>query len=235
MIPDLAWAFLTGLVGSLHCLGMCGPLVAAYSLQLNPKTNAVTSPVLLNPWSSGARHHLMFHLGRMATYGLLGALAAGLISIGAGNTLLMKARSVAVLAGGTAMIILGLILLKVVPMYLGRDNTALPKRTFLNRFIGARLASSTPASGLVLGMAAGFLPCMLSWAMVIKAATTGNLLAGFSTMFFFGLGTAPALFFTGFFASLFSFRMRLTGERIAALSLLIMGVILVWKGASRLV
>ena len=234
MIADLAWAFFTGLVGSLHCLGMCGPLVVAYSLQLRPKGNAATSPLALAPWSSGLRHHLMFHLGRIATYGILGALAAAFFSLGVGNTLLMKARSLAVLAGGAAMVIFGLVLLKAMPIYFKSANSE-SRVGFLSRFMRARLASTAPASGLALGMAAGFLPCMLSWAMVIKAAMTGSPLVGFSTMVLFGLGTAPALFFTGFFASLFSLRMRLAGERIAAASLIIMGLILFWKGVSRLV
>ena len=175
----------------------------------------------------------MFHLGRMAIYGILGALAAGFFSLGMGNTLLMKTRSLAVLAGGAVMIIFGLVLLKAMPIYFKSANSA-SRRGFLNRFISTRLISAAPASGIVLGMAAGFLPCMLSWAMVVKAATTGSPLAGFSTMALFGLGTAPALFFTGFFASLFSLPMRLAGERIAAVSLIIMGLILFWKGVSHL-
>lgn len=233
MIPDLAWAFFTGLAGSLHCLGMCGPLVVAYSLHLKPQASGAASP--MNPWSSGTRHHLAFHLGRTATYCILGLLAAGLVNLGVGNALLMKTRSVAVLVGGTLMVVLGLILLRAMPLRFPSVNSSGQTGALLNRFIGERLASQAPASGLLLGMAAGFLPCMLSWAMVIKAATAGSLLAGFSTMFIFGLGTVPALFFTGFFASLFSLRARLAGERAAALSLIVMGVILAWKGASRLV
>jgi len=235
MIPDLAWAFLTGLVGSLHCLGMCGPLIVAYSLQLKPKGNADPASAGWRPWRGGMRHHLMFHMGRTAVYGVLGAAAAGFVSLGLGNALLMKARSVAVLAGGAMMVILGLILLRAIPAGFNRTDPSQANGALLNRFIGARLAAPTPASGLALGMAAGFLPCMLSWAMVIKAATTGSVAAGFSTMVSFGLGTVPALFFTGFSASLFSLRARLAGERMAALSLVVMGVILTWKGVSRLV
>jgi uncharacterized protein len=233
VIPELAWAFFTGLVGSLHCLGMCGPLVVAYSLRLRPKEN--TSSVTVPAWSRGLKHHLMFHLGRVTTYGLLGALTAGFVCLGLGSTPLMKARSLAVLAGGAAMVIFGLILLRITPNRSALTTNSGRQQSFLSRFMIARLASTGPASGLMLGMAAGFLPCMLSWAMVIKAATAESLFVGFSTMVLFGLGTVPALFFTGFFASLFSLRMRLAGERIAAVSLVIMGLILLWKGVVRLV
>jgi len=235
MIPDLAWAFLTGLVGSLHCLGMCGPLIVAYSLQLKPKGNADPASVEFPLWRRGMRHHLMFHMGRTAVYGALGAAAAGFVSLGLGDALLMKARSIAVFGGGAMMVVLGLVLLRAIPARFAHTDPSRAKGAFLNGFISARLAASTPASGLALGMAAGFLPCMLSWAMVIKAATTGSVAAGFSTMVSFGMGTVPALFFTGFSASLFSLRARLAGERVAALSLVVMGVILSWKGVSRLV
>jgi uncharacterized protein len=77
----------------------------------------------------------------------------------------------------------------------------------------------------------GFLPCGLSWAMIVKAATTQSSLAGFLIMVAFGLGTVPALFLPGISASLLSLRSRLVGERLAALSVIVMGLILVFKGA----
>jgi hypothetical protein len=86
-------------------------------------------------------------------------------------------------------------------------------------------------SKAALGFLAGFLPCMLSWAIIIKAATMPSLLGGFLTMFAFGLGTVPALFFTGLSASLLSLRVRFFGERAAAVSVIAMGLILVYKGA----
>jgi sulfite exporter TauE/SafE len=72
---------------------------------------------------------------------------------------------------------------------------------------------------------------MLSWAMIIKAATMENLIGGFLTMIAFGLGTIPALFFTGVSASLLSVKVRFLGERAAAVSVIVMGLILVYKGA----
>jgi sulfite exporter TauE/SafE len=72
---------------------------------------------------------------------------------------------------------------------------------------------------------------MLSWAMIVKAATAPNPVLGFMTMVLFGLGTVPALFFTGLSASLFTLRVRLTGERVAACSVIVMGIMLLVKGA----
>jgi sulfite exporter TauE/SafE len=56
---------------------------------------------------------------------------------------------------------------------------------------------------------------MLSWAMIIKAATTQSAVGGFFTMALFGLGTVPALFATGLSASMLSVKMRFLGERVA--------------------
>jgi uncharacterized protein len=134
------------------------------------------------------------------------------------------------------MVIFGMILLKVLPSSSQAIGGSLSeKRPFLGRTLANLLRSEAPGSRWVLGFAAGFLPCMLSWAMVVKAASSGDPITGFSLMAVFGLGTTPALLFTGFFASLFTLKARLAGERIAALSVIVMGLILVWKGASRLV
>jgi len=81
-----------------------------------------------------------------------------------------------------------------------------------------------------LGLATGFLPCGLSWAMIAKAAATQNVAVGFLTMLAFGLGTIPILLMTGVSASFFSLRMRLFGERIAAFTVILMGLILLYKG-----
>ena len=85
-----------------------------------------------------------------------------------------------------------------------------------------------------MGMAVGFLPCMLSWAMIVKAATVPTPLHGFLTTMAFGLGTVPALFLTGLSASLLSLRVRFFGERAAAAAVMAMGCILVFKGAKYL-
>ena len=66
--------------------------------------------------------------------------------------------------------------------------------------------------------------------MIVKAASTGNPLTGFLIAASFGLGTVPALFFTGLSASLLSLKARFFGERLAAVSVILMGMILIFKG-----
>ena len=80
--------FLSGFLGSLgHCLGMCGPLVMAYSLHIRPGDPSRQLP-LKAIWAGGIAHHLAFHAGRILTYGLLGALAACVVHLTAFNQVL---------------------------------------------------------------------------------------------------------------------------------------------------
>jgi uncharacterized protein len=233
MTIDLLWAFLTGLAGSLHCLGMCGPLVIAYGLHLAPISPQTSGSA--RPWAASLIHHAAYQGGRIGAYGLLGGLGAGFIYFSTLKTSLQSLLIPVTLTGGLLMILFGFALLKVIPIGFFSGMSDYRKGSPLSRFIGRHLASPRLAVKGVLGFAAGFLPCMLSWAMVVKAALTANITAGFLLMLFFGLGTMPALLFTGFFASLFSLKARLAGERLAGYSLITMGLIMIWKGLLKLV
>jgi uncharacterized protein len=232
MTIDLLWAFLTGLAGSLHCLGMCGPLVIAYSLHLAPDSEQTGR--FARPWASSFVYHAAYQVGRIGAYGLLGATGAGLIYFGTLGTSLQSLLIPVTLTGGFLMLLLGFAMLKVVPVGFFSGTSEDRKTSPLNRFMGRHLASPRLAVKAVLGFAAGFLPCMLSWAMVVKASLTANIAGGFLLMLCFGLGTMPVLLFTGFFASLFSLKARLAGERLAGYSVIIMGLIILWKGLLKL-
>ena len=225
---DVMAPFFIGFVGSLHCLGMCGPLVMAYSLHIGkPGDPRATEGHHL--WLNGLAHHLSFHLGRLFTYGLVGALAASFADLAGFHQLFSGLRSGLTLIGGILIILFGLLLLKIFPFPITFQSTG-PLSLF-SRWLPPLLRSQRAFSKMALGLAAGFLPCMLSWAMVIKAATTQSSVGGFLTMFAFGMGTIPALFFTGLSASLLSLKARFLGERVAAASIIAMGLILVYKGA----
>jgi len=226
MVFDLIAPFLIGLAGSLHCLGMCGPLVMAYSLHIRKTGDPGEKPPPAL-WMKGVSHHVAFHLGRVCTYGMLGGLAAGMAHLAGFNQALSNLRGWATLGGGALMILSGMILFKILPLpsfISGGSNF------FFTRWIPSLLQSERLPARLALGMGVGFLPCMLSWAMIVKAATASSPFTGFLTTLAFGLGTVPALFFTGVSASLLSLRVRFLGERAAAAAVIIMGCILIFKG-----
>ena len=76
---DLFAPFIIGFLGSFHCLGMCGPLVVAYSLHL--KSPSCPETRMRPLWQTGVLHHLAFQAGRLLTYGFLGFAAAGLVHL----------------------------------------------------------------------------------------------------------------------------------------------------------
>jgi sulfite exporter TauE/SafE len=225
--------FLIGLLGSLHCLGMCGPLVMAYSVHIkSPEPRAVgLGP---SPWVKGFFHHLAYHFGRLMTYGILGALAAGFFNI-AGFNLHLNIRGGVILAGGILITLLGMVFLRVIPRPGLFDRFSLTPRSLWNRHLPSLFQFPGSISKVALGLASGLLPCCLSCSMLIKAATTENMAEGFMTMVAFGLGTVPALLGLGISASLFTLRTRLIGERLAALAVIFMGLILIFQGAKLLV
>ncbi len=227
---DLVGPLVFGLVGSLHCLGMCGPLVLAYSLHLRPSDRSHT-----RLWSRSALHHAAFHAGRLFTYGLLGGLAAAITTLPAVHGVFAGLRTGVSIAGGVIMIALGFGLLGVLPAGLFALPVWGSSGTLVRRYSRHVLQSYTTASKFVLGFLSGFLPCMLSFAMIVKAATTGHVLLGFLTMTAFGLGTVPALCAVGISASALSVRTRLMGGRMAGAMVIVMGAILIVKAAKHII
>lgn len=210
-------------------MGMCGPLILAYSVQLKTRSNPST---IFEPsvWHLGVWHHLFFHAGRLTTYGVFGALAGGIVHLTRVDPIFLNLRGIVALVGGSFMILVGLFLLRVVPFPLALAPPSPSRVTFLGRWLYRLLKSRGLGSKIALGFVVGFLPCMLSLAMMIKAATTQTPVGGFLTMVLFGLGTVPVLFLLGLSTSIISMRVRLMGERVAALSIILMGLILILKG-----
>jgi uncharacterized protein len=228
---ELVAPFLIGLFGSLHCLGMCGPLIMAYSLNIkNPQTQI--RRLKPSSWNKGFFHHLAFHFGRIITYGILGALVAGLLTI-VGLNFYLNIRGGLLLSGGTLITLLGLIFLKVFQLPAFLIPFSMPFES-LDRFLPSLLQKPGSISKIAIGAACGLLPCPLTASMLIKAALTGNVTGGAMTMLAFGLGTAPALLTVGISASLLTLRIRIIGERVAAISVIAMGVFLMFNGAKLL-
>ena len=230
---DLFAPFIIGFLGSFHCLGMCGPLVVAYSLHL--KSPSCPEAGMRPLWQIGVLHHLAFQAGRLLTYGFLGFAAAGLVHLMDLKQTFSNMRGGVTLFGGILMAFAGLCLLRVIPLPSLLLHPFSNSSSLFSRWFSSLFQTRNLISKMILGLLTGFLPCMLSWAMVLKAGTTGNPLSGLLTMALFGLGTVPVLFFVGLSASVISLKMRITGERIAGISIIVMGLILVLKGVRSLV
>lgn len=216
---ELAVIFGLGLVSSLHCVQMCGPIVLSYSLPLSQQAPN-------RQWLA----HLSYNAGRILTYAALGAVA-GLTgqTIGFVGSLAGAENMAALIAGGL-MVIAGLLMLDLLPGANFLRFDPLRPLARLLKPLGARISSSTVASKFSLGLMLGFLPCGLIYAALFKAVAAGTALAGSLTMAAFGLGTAGSLMLLGIFSSAISFKLGRWGSHLAAISVTLLGVFLVWRG-----
>lgn len=207
----------TGLLAGIsHCAGMCGPLVSAFVLQRRQQRAEVTSPLLI------------FQLGRLTTYVLLGLLVGAL---GAAVRLTVVAQgwqSAMSIGIGLLMLVAGINLLGWWPAHF----TLLPARLLyrVNGWIRRTLRQPHLAANFALGLSNGLLPCAAVYTVLLLAATTGDALRGALTMFIFGLGTLPALLGVGLFAAQVSLRLRGQLYRVAALLIVLVGLQLTLRG-----
>ncbi|TXF91033.1 sulfite exporter TauE/SafE family protein [Neolewinella aurantiaca] len=204
---ELLVAFSLGLTGSLHCVGMCGPLMLAAG-------NG-------NRWQSA----FAYQSGRILVYVLLGSLLG---AFGLGMRL-WNAQSMIALVSGALLIAFALLrldpgnMLQRLPAY-ARFQIAL--RAKISGFLGKRGVSGQ----FILGCCNGLLPCGLVYLAVIGAANTSGPLAGAGFMLAFGLGTLPLLT-----ATIYAGRrlFRLDAARLAAATPILMtiaGLLLLYRG-----
>jgi hypothetical protein len=218
--------FALGLASSLHCVQMCGPIVLSYSLGAGQpaKTNAAFAARYL------ALAHLAYNAGRIITYTALGALA-GL----AGGTLGLLGRLAGVgstleIVGGGLMIMAGLFLWGILPSAALAGMPLLRLASGFLRGVGGLLATPSVGKRFVLGLALGFLPCGLIYAVLSRSLATGSPLWGAAAMMAFGMGTAGALMVLGLFSSALRWRLNRWGNRLAAASVILMGIVLICRG-----
>jgi uncharacterized protein len=208
---EVSVPFGLGVVSSLHCAQMCGPIVLSYSL------GGRGSPAA----------HLCYNGGRIATYAFLGALAGaagqamGLIGRMAGI------QQTAAIVSGCLMVIAGVVMSGALP---SRGLVRIGASSLFSRTVGRLLTTSGPWSKLVLGLAMGFLPCGLLYAALLKAASTGSAASGAVSMAAFGAGTAGTLLTLGLFSSVAGLRLSRWSNALASAGVIALGVVLVWRG-----
>jgi sulfite exporter TauE/SafE len=210
----LTTVFVASLVGSLHCVGMCGPFVAFYSG---------------SDGSAGVRRllsHAAYSGGRLATYAVFG-LAAGTVGAAldvAGS--LAGFQRVAAVAAGATMVLWGVLaLLQIRGVRIFRHGSGNGRLAGLFRR-GFSLVSDKPplVRAAVVGLLSGFLPCGWLWAFVVTAAGTGGALAGATVMMAFWAGTVPALLAVGFGTQILSAPLRRHVPAVTAVLLVALGL-----------
>ncbi|MCU0787517.1 MAG: sulfite exporter TauE/SafE family protein [Verrucomicrobia bacterium] len=203
-------AFMLGFAGSLHCAGMCGPIVLAM-------------PAIGRNWATQVMGRLAYNLGRITTYGLLG-LGFGLL--GHVLNLLGVQRWLSIVAG--LVILLGLFAwplrgsLAIIALPVGRLKAAL----------GSMLQRRTVGSQFLFGGLNGLLPCGLVYVACAGAAATGSVSGGIQYMLLFGLGTVPMMFGLGVAGRFLHARLQGRMQRVIPVALAVMGALLILRGLS---
>ncbi|MDQ2070405.1 sulfite exporter TauE/SafE family protein [Natronospira bacteriovora] len=176
-------AFLAGLAGSAHCLGMCGGIAGALGMAGGAGEHRLR----------GGINALLYNLGRVGSYMLIGTAAAALVALG-GAALSLPHWA------GTLRIATALILLAI-GFQLAFNWSGLRRIEQLGGRVWQKLAPlarrflppRTPLHALALGALWGWLPCGLVYTLVLAAAVSGDPLTGGAIMLAFGLGTLPAM------------------------------------------
>ena len=208
---ELIWtAFFLGLVGSLHCVGMCGPLALAL-----PTTGHTRAAFLTG--------RAAYNLGRITTYCALGAVF-GLI----GQTFALAGlqRWVSFIAGVAIL----LALISSSRFALGVPAAKLV--TWLKAGLAKLFLRRTLSSLFTLGLLNGLLPCGLVYIACAAATASGRVVTGIESMFAFGLGTVPMMLGLALAGPRLQFVLRLRLQRLVPACLALVGVLLLLRGLS---
>jgi len=181
VLPLISTVFVASLLGSLHCAGMCGPLVA----------------MAVGGGPGDSEQHLgrqlAYHGGRLLTYSLAGALAGALgAALELGGELLQVQQAAAILAGAVMVGMGAVWLLRLWGVGGGRPEAGVTQGWFRRLHRQAMRFPPLPRAGLIGGLTA-LLPCGWLYAFAVTAAGTGSPLWGALTMAAFWAGTVPIL------------------------------------------
>ncbi|MBW7847916.1 MAG: sulfite exporter TauE/SafE family protein [Bacteroidales bacterium] len=205
---------LIGLVGSLHCIGMCGPIAIALPLGRSS---------MLRRISGG----LAFNLGRTFTYAMMGALF-GLL--GEGIRLAGFQQWVSVITG--VLMILSVLFPAI---FRGKWNIGRLAATYTGKLVSRfRLlfGKNSYSNLFLIGLLNGLLPCGLVYVALAGAIQTNQSLMGALFMMMFGLGTLPVMLSVSLIGNIFSSRLRLKLVRIIPVFVVVLGIIFILRGLS---
>ena len=205
-------AFILGLLGSFHCVGMCGPIAFMLPVDRNNTYKKVTQISL-------------YHIGRLLSYSIMG-LVFGLI--GKGLNLFGFQQQLSIIIG-VVMIIVILIPYKTFNKY----NASKPIYKVISKVksaLGSALKKKTSDTFLTIGFLNGFLPCGLVYMAVFGAIAGGNAVEGSLYMAFFGLGTIPLMTTAIYFSNFLKGAMRQKIQKVIPVFVVLIGALFILRG-----
>jgi uncharacterized protein len=207
-------AFVIGVFGSIHCLGMCGPIV------------------LVLPASTSSRfvffiERLLYNVGRACTYAFMGAVA-GLL--GKGIAMAGLQQWLGIVAG--ILMILGALLPTRAARRIIPDELYTRVLESVKARLGKLLAGGGGRSLFTIGLLNGFLPCGLVYVALAGSLIMGSPGGGALYMFIFGLGTLPVMLIASFASGLITGEIRKRVTRLIPVGMAVLGVLFILRGLS---
>lgn len=218
---DLIGLFMIALLGGFgHCIGMCGGIVLAYSGKLTDNTITKKGQLIA--------YHLLYSLGRITTYIILGAIVGALGSMFNVNGILRGALFV---FAGVAMILAGLSLFGKITFLTRLEHSIQNSKWYQSKFQRA-LSLKSPFGLYMLGLLNGLLPCGFVYAFLFSAAGFASIPQAMLIMLVFGIGTLPSLLLFGLLANTIFHRpnFRKILMNLAAIAIIVFGGLMVQKG-----
>src|SRR5271168_1008130 len=202
------FAFALGMLGSLHCAVMCGPLMVALPAPPGGAARFITGRVL-------------YQFGRVANYGFLGVMAG---MIGRSMFLLGLQRWLSIALG--LAVLAGFFISKKIAL----STPAVRLVARLKRAMSRQLQNRDFRSLILLGMLNGLLPCGLVYVALAGAVASGGVWAGIGYMAFFGLGTMPAMLGISLWGNLIPGPLRVRLSRLIPIGVCGLAVLLILRG-----
>ncbi len=205
-------AFVIGLAGSLHCVGMCGPIALALPVQGKGALGKISSP-------------LIYNAGRIATYSILGMLFG---MLGKGVVIAGYQQWLSVIMG---VLVLTVFLLPAhVKSKLRMTKVIAPAVTKVKYLLGRFLTQRTAGSLLLTGALNGLLPCGLVYLAIAGAIATGDVFKSGVFMAAFGAGTLPAMLFVAAAKGMVTLNMRSKINKALPVFTVVMACLLILRG-----
>lgn len=205
-------AFVLGLAGSLHCVGMCGPIVLALPLHGN---------TFIQKTYGGA----LYNLGRTTTYAIMGAIF-GLV--GQGLKLVGFQQVVSVIMG--SLMIISVLFPGLFKMQYDLQKSSFKLVGKLKKTIADMFSVRTFKSLYIIGLLNGLLPCGLVYIAIAGAIATANFTMGVWYMILFGLGTIPMLLAIGLAGNMASVALRRKINRLIPVLVVLVGIFFILRG-----
>lgn len=199
-LPQMLGAMLAaGLASGVHCVGMCGGIVAAFDARRVIPVIPVIPVARDVPAGRSWPRRLAFNAGRIATYSAAGAVA-GAIGTAAYATGALPAQGVLQVVASIVLVVIGLHLAGAGRLLAPLEALGAPLWRRMQPAAARLMQAPGPAASFAAGLAWGWLPCAMVYAALAAAAFSGGPAQGALAMAAFGLGTLPFLLAAGWLA-----------------------------------